>query len=194
MGRDDRLTEYTVGETTIELIQGDITEQEVDAVVNAANSRLAGGGGVDGAIHRAGGPSIMAECDEIREAQGGCETGHAVKTTAGDLPAEMVIHAVGPVWHGGHKNEYVDLEGAYKRSLELAASEGARTIAFPSISTGAYGFPIDRAAPVALGTMVRFALENEGALDAIYMVLFSEDDFDAYAAELAEMVRTKMGT
>jgi O-acetyl-ADP-ribose deacetylase (regulator of RNase III) len=130
----------------IELVVGDITEQEVDAIVNAANSTLLGGGGVDGAIHRAGGPSILAECRDL----GGCPPGEVKATGAGDLPAKHVLHAVGPVWRGGGSGEPDQLAACYRRAIELAAALGDRTIAFPAISTGAYGYPVELAAPVAI--------------------------------------------
>lgn len=186
--------QHTINGTTVRLVHGDITEQTVDAIVNAANSSLLGGSGVDGAIHRKGGPAIMAECQKIRAAQGGCPTGSAVATTAGDLPAKWVVHAVGPVWRGGNHSEFVDLEHAYWRSLELAAELGARTVAFPSLSTGAYGFPIDRAAQVALVTLARYASEHADAFDEVRMVLFSEADLGVYTDEFEQLVRTKLGT
>jgi O-acetyl-ADP-ribose deacetylase len=130
----------------IELVVGDITEQDVDAIVNAANSTLLGGGGVDGAIHRAGGPTILAECRDL----GGCATGDAKATGAGNLPAKHVLHAVGPVWRGGTAGEEEQLASCYRRAIELAASLLDRTVAFPAISTGAYGYPIELAAPVAI--------------------------------------------
>jgi len=130
----------------IELVVGDITEQEVDAIVNAANSTLLGGGGVDGAIHRVGGPSILAECRDL----GGCPPGEVKATGAGDLPAKHVLHAVGPVWRGGGSGEPDKLAACYRRAIELAASLRDRTVAFPAISTGAYGYPIELAAPVAI--------------------------------------------
>jgi len=130
----------------IELVIGDITEQDVDAIVNAANSTLLGGGGVDGAIHRAGGPSILAECRDL----GGCATGDVKATGAGDLPAKHVLHAVGPVWRGGTAGEEAELASCHSRAIELAASLGDRTVAFPAISTGAYGYPVELAAPLAI--------------------------------------------
>lgn len=130
----------------IELVVGDITEQHVDAIVNAANATLLGGGGVDGAIHRAGGPSILDECRDL----GGCTPGDVKATRAGDLPAQHVLHAVGPIWRGGDGNEAELLASCHRRAIELAASLGCRTVAFPAISTGAYGYPVELAAPVAI--------------------------------------------
>lgn len=141
----------TIGGQTVELVQGDITQQQLDAIVNAANSRLAGGGGVDGAIHRRGGPAIMQET--ARRYPEGCPTGSAVISGAGNLPAKYVIHAVGPVWSGGGRGEAALLAGCYRRALELAVERGCSSIAFPAISTGAYGYPLDAAAEVALGTV-----------------------------------------
>src|SRR5208337_946792 len=144
----------TISNQTLELHQGDITLEETDAIVNAANSRLAGGGGVDGAIHRRGGPAIMAETDA--KYPDGCPTGSAVISTAGYLKAHYIIHAVGPVWHGGLQGEAELLAGAYRRSLELAVEHDCRSIAFPALSTGAYGYPMDLAARVALQTAIDF--------------------------------------
>jgi O-acetyl-ADP-ribose deacetylase (regulator of RNase III) len=175
-----------VGKTAIVLKQGDITKEEVDAIVNAANSGLAGGGGVDGAIHRAGGPSIMEECDAIRMKQGGCPTGQAVATGAGRLAATYVIHAVGPRWRGGDAGEAEQLASAYRSSLELAASSGAKTVAFPSISTGVYGFPIDRAAPIALETCREFARRSQSIAE-IRFVLFSKTDLRIYREALGRL-------
>jgi len=168
----------------IELVQGDVTRQEVDAVVNAANSGLRGGGGVDGAIHRAGGPAIMEECRRI----GGCPTGSAVITTGGNLPAGRVIHAVGPRWSGGDRGEAELLAGAYRASLDLAAEHGLRAVAFPSVSTGAYGYPVARAARVALGAVAGFLRDNPGRLDLVRFVLFTAGDLAVYEEALAESV------
>jgi O-acetyl-ADP-ribose deacetylase len=161
--------------TRIELVQGDITEQEVDAIVNAANSSLLGGGGVDGAIHRAGGPAILEECRRLA----GCETGDAKATTAGDLPAEYVIHTVGPVWNGGEHGEDELLASCHRRSLEVAAELACRTVAFPAISTGVYRFPVERAAGIALAA-TRAALERHPELELVRFVLFSDEHLRAF--------------
>ncbi len=167
----------------VELVQGDITRQEVDAIVNAANSGLRGGGGVDGAIHRAGGPAIMEECRRI----GGCPTGSAVITTGGNLPARRVIHTVGPRWSGGSRGEADLLSGAYRSSLQVAVDNGLRSVAFPSISTGVYGYPIEAAAAVALSTMAEFLGENPGCFEVVRFVLFTAADYNVYAAALEEV-------
>ncbi|MCX4242915.1 O-acetyl-ADP-ribose deacetylase [Paraliomyxa miuraensis] len=175
-----------VGRTVISLVQGDITQQEVDAIVNAANNSLLGGGGVDGAIHDAGGSAILEECIAIRARQGGCPTGQAVITTGGRLPAGRVIHAVGPVWHGGGRGEPALLRSAYLRSLELAAREGLRTVAFPSISTGAYQYPLMEAAAIAIGAIVEHVTANPEAHDEVRMVLFTAIDLRAYGDVLQQ--------
>jgi O-acetyl-ADP-ribose deacetylase (regulator of RNase III) len=167
---------------SIELAQGDITAQRVDAIVNAANSTLLGGGGVDGAIHRAGGPAILEECRGL----GGCETGDAKATTGGELPARWVIHAVGPVWHGGDSREDELLASCHRRSLEIAAELGARSVAFPAISTGVYRFPLDRAARVALGATAE-ALTRLPQIELVRFVLFDERAYDAFGAALDEL-------
>ena len=163
----------------ISLLQGDITKVQVDAIVNAANSSLMGGGGVDGAIHRAGGPAILEECREIVARQGRCETGHAVITTGGNLPAKFVIHTVGPVWHGGNNNEVKLLENAYRNSLKLALKNGLETIAFPNISTGIYGFPKEKAAEIAVKTVTQFLLGNDQIRQA-YFVCFDQENYQLY--------------
>lgn len=171
--------ERKVNSTTISLIRGDITLESTDAIVNAANSRLAGGGGVDGAIHRAGGPRIMEECRKI----GSCPTGGAVITSGGMLKARFVIHAVGPVYKDGRHREPELLSDAYISSLTLALEKGLKTIAFPSISTGAYGYPVDEASRVALKTVADFVKAND-FFTLVRFVLFSETDLDAYEAAL----------
>ncbi|MDX5482004.1 MAG: O-acetyl-ADP-ribose deacetylase, partial [Hymenobacteraceae bacterium] len=156
----------------IEVMQGDITRQQVDAVVNAANSSLLGGGGVDGAIHRAGGPAILEECKQIRARQGECPTGEAVITTGGNLPAQYVIHTVGPVWAGGGKGEPELLANCYRSSLRIATEKGLRSIAFPNISTGVYGYPKDQAAKVAVQTVKAYLKGQETGLERIVFVCF----------------------
>ena len=171
------------GITEIILKRGDITREQVEAIVNAANSSLIGGGGVDGAIHFAGGPEILEECKQIRARQGECPPGQAVITCGGKLPARYVIHTVGPVWHGGTRGEAQILESAYLNSLVVAASRGIKTIAFPSISTGAYRYPIKEAAGIALQTCVSFIVENQ-LLEQLRFVLFSERDLSVYQEAL----------
>lgn len=176
----------TIGTATLELSRGDITHQAVDGIVNAANAGLRGGGGVDGAIHRAGGPSIMEECRKI----GHCKTGDAVVTTAGLLPAKAVIHAVGPVWSGGRHGEADLLASCYQRSLELAAERRLETVAFPSISTGAYGYPVDEAARVAVRAVADFLRDQPatGGIRLVRFVLFDRATHDAYAAAVEDVL------
>jgi O-acetyl-ADP-ribose deacetylase (regulator of RNase III) len=166
----------------IELALGDITKEQVDAIVNAANSKLHGGGEVDGAIHRVGGPEIMAECREI----GYCAPGDAVITGAGKLPARYVIHAVGPVWTGGGADEELVLASCHERALELAREHGCRSIAFPAISTGAYGYPPELAAPVALAATVE-ALKRLPRIEKVRFVFVDEGLLDSYERALAEL-------
>ena len=175
------MIEFIIGKTKIRIVQGDITEQNTDAIVNATNSSLMGGGGVDGAIHRKGGPKILEECKKIRENTwpDGLPTGKAVITTGGNLKARYVIHTVGPVWHGGKHGERELLAEAYKNSLKLAVSKGLKTIAFPSISTGAYSYPIEKASKIALKTVQEF-LEKENNLNEVLLVLFSKPDLEIY--------------
>lgn len=163
----------------IELVREDITRLEVDAIVNAANSSLMGGGGVDGAIHRAGGPAVTAECANIVALQGRCEPGHAVITTGGKLPAAQVIHTVGPVWRGGGAGEAQVLKNAYLNSLRLAAEKGLQTIAFPNISTGVYGFPKEAAAKIAIGAVQDF-LKKQDQIKQVYFVCFDQENFELY--------------
>ncbi len=165
----------------IEVVKGDITKQQVDAIVNAANSRLAGGGGVDGAIHRAAGPGLLKECATL----GGCPTGSARITGGYNLPAEYVIHAVGPVWHGGHRGEAELLAGCYRRSLELAVENNVSSISFPAISCGVYHFPIDQAARVAVNEVVTF-LENDQTLEKVIFVCFDDSIQQAVEAALVD--------
>ena len=166
--------------TEVRLVQGDITTFEVDAIVNAANPSLAGGGGVDGAIHRAGGPAVMADLDRRYGRSRHCPTGSAVVSDAGDLPARIVIHAVGPVWRGGSAGEPDLLASAYRTSLDLAADEGCRTVAFPSISTGVYSYPVAEAAAIALRTVDDWIAEHQDALESITFVLFSAATLTAF--------------
>jgi|SRR5450759_4093855 len=172
-----------INETLISLACGDIIQETTDALVNAANERLAGGAGVDGAIHRAGGPEIMAECRKI----GGCPTGQAVITTGGNLRAKYVIHTVGPIYKGGTKGEAFLLQNAYKKSLELAREKGLQSVSFPAISTGIYGYPLEEAARLALKTCIEFARSNTD-IKIIRHILFSWPIYEVYSAELKKLV------
>lgn len=163
----------------IELIKGDITKITVDAIVNAANSSLMGGGGVDGAIHRAGGPAILEECRKIIAKQGSCKTGEAVITTAGNLPAKFVIHTVGPVWNNGKKNEASLLAACYQNCLKLAVKHNLSSIAFPNISTGIYGYPKKEAAEVALKAVLIY-LKHDTFISKVYFVCFDEENYQLY--------------
>jgi O-acetyl-ADP-ribose deacetylase (regulator of RNase III) len=169
------------GKTSIRIVQGDITNQDVDAVVNAANSSLLGGGGVDGAIHRAGGPRILEECREIRRTryQDGLPTGDAVITTGGNLRARHVIHTVGPVWAGGGYGEEKELAKAYRSSLRVAEENGLRSVAFPSISTGAYGYPKEEAATVAVKAVGDY-LRGGSNIEEVVFVLYGPQDYSLY--------------
>lgn len=170
--------------TEIKLIKGDITTISVDAIVNAANSSLLGGGGVDGAIHRKGGSQILEECKIIRNRQGKCKTGDAVYTSAGLLPAKYVIHTVGPVWNGGHKKEKELLVSCYKKSLELADSLSVKSIAFPNISTGIYRFPKNEAAKVAVDTVKEFINTDNKNIEEVVFVCFDDENFELYKSIL----------
>ena len=169
--------------STLELVEGDITRQEVDAIVNAANTSLLGGGGVDGAIHLAGGPAILEACKKI----GGCPTGEAVITTGGNLPAKYVIHTVGPVWHDGSRREPELLRNAYKNSLLIAEENNLVSIAFPSISTGAYRFPIDKASRIALSTAIEH-LKGKTNIKTAHFALFGTSAFEAYKTALQQLL------
>ncbi len=175
-----------LGSSRLELVQGDITQQQVDALVNAANMQLAGGGGVDGAIHKAGGPEIMAACRTL----GGCPTGDAVATTAGRLPAKRVIHAVAPRWRGGKHGEPAQLASAYRNAFRVAAEEGMKSIAVPSLGTGAYGYPVTDAARIAVGAAMEFLGRAPGE-SLIRFVLFDRDTYDAFREQLEEQAPTQ---
>ena len=183
----DRGLVRTIGPGRLEIVGGDLTREKVDAIVNAANSSLLGGGGVDGAIHRAGGPAILEECRAIRARRGSLPPGEAVITTGGALPARRVIHTVGPVWHGGRTGEPEALASCYRSSLALAEEEGLESVSFPSISTGAFGYPIEEAAPVALHAIAD-ALAEARHVRLVRCVLFSERDLDVYARVLEAIV------
>jgi O-acetyl-ADP-ribose deacetylase (regulator of RNase III) len=174
----------SINRSFLELVVGDITDQETDAIVNAANSALAGGLGVDGAIHRAGGPQIMAECRKI----GGCPTGEARLTLGGNLKAKYVIHAVGPIYKDGTEGEAELLSSAYDASLQIARNNKIKSVAFPSLSTGAYGYPLELAAPIALQTVIDELKQNEG-IDLVRIVLFHPDIYSIYETELKNLVR-----
>jgi O-acetyl-ADP-ribose deacetylase (regulator of RNase III) len=176
------MKEVMLGSVKLSALLGDITGQEVDAIVNAANSKLAGGGGVDGAIHRAGGPGIMAECDIIRRKEGGCPPGRAVITTAGGLSARYVIHTVGPIWRGGGRGEPDILASCYASSIRIASENGCRTIAFPSIGTGAYRYPVRDAAGIAVSSVAEAAAGS--VLEEVRFVLFSQADYETYSEAL----------
>ena len=167
----------------IEIVQGDITKIKVDVIVNAANSSLLGGGGVDGAIHRAGGSAILDDCMKIRAKQGGCKTGEAVITGAGNLPAKHVIHTVGPVWYGGQNGESEKLTSCYFNSLQLAVKNNCKTVAFPNISTGVYGYPKGKAAKIAYHTVANFLSENE-SIEKVIFVCFDEENYKLLLDEL----------
>ncbi len=178
----DEAAAYLVSKATVRVLRGDITDQDTDAIVNAANSSLLGGGGVDGAIHARGGPAILAECRSLREARWprGMPPGEAAATSGGRLRARYVIHTVGPVWQGGGAGEEEILRRCYRRSLEVAEEHGIGSVAFPSISTGAYGYPIDRAGPVAIAT-VEEGVARHPSIREVRFVLFSSFDLAAYS-------------
>jgi O-acetyl-ADP-ribose deacetylase (regulator of RNase III) len=183
----EQAMEMSINQTTLTIIQGDITKQATDAIVNAANSSLMGGGGVDGAIHRAGGPAILEECKKIVARQGRLPAGKAVITTGGNLKAPYVIHTVGPIWHGGKGNEAELLRSAYHECLKLATENKLAGISFPSISTGAYGYPVDEAARVALNTVFSFLKEQATSLKDVVFVLFDSRSYQSYCSALQEV-------
>ena len=178
------MVKVTINKSVLELIEGDITEQETDAIVNAANSSLLGGGGVDGAIHRAGGPKILEECRKL----GGCPTGEARITQGGNLKAKYVIHTVGPIYSGGKQREAELLASAYKNSLSLASQYKLKSVAFPSISTGAYGYPVNEAAMVALKTVINY-FKTHTDIELVRFVLFGLKAYQAYDKALQELVK-----
>jgi len=180
--------EITINNTKVSIVQGDITRHATDAIVNAANSSLMGGGGVDGAIHRAGGPAILEECKEIVSRQGRLPTGKAVITTGGNLKAKHVIHTVGPFWQGGARKEAELLASAYRESLTVAAENKLASISFPSISTGAYGYPVAEAASIAIGTVISFLKERATSIKEVVFVLFDSRTYESYCSALQEMM------
>ena len=184
---DEQGVEVTVNQAKLSLVQGDITRQTTDAIVNAANSGLMGGGGVDGAIHRAGGSAILEECKQIVSKQGRLPTGEAVITTGGNLKARYVIHTVGPVWRGGTQGEAELLTSAYRESLKLAAENGLSSISFPSISTGVYGYPVDEAAEVALASVIAF-IRDITSIREVTFVLFDSNTYSGYCQALKKLV------
>jgi len=179
--------EVNINQTKLAIIQGDITKQSTDAIVNAANPSLMGGGGVDGAIHRAGGPAILEECKKVVTQQGRLPTGKAVITTGGNLKAQYVIHTVGPIWHGGSRNEAELLKSAYYECLKLATENKLASISFPSISTGAYGYPVDEAARIALNTVFLFLKKQATSLKDVVFVLFDSQTYQSYHSALQEV-------
>ena len=183
--------EAIINQARLSIIHGDITRQTTDAIVNAANSGLMGGGGVDGAIHRAGGPAILEECKQIVTRQGRLPAGKAVITTGGNLKAKHVIHTVGPIWYGGTKNEADLLTSAYQESLKLAAANNLASVSFPSISTGAYGYPVAGASEVAVKAVASFLREQVTSIKEVVFVLFDSRTYDAYGSALEKMMTQK---
>ena len=184
---ESQATKVIVNQAKLRIIQGDITRQATDAIVNAANSSLMGGGGVDGAIHRAGGLAILEECKQIVARQGRLPTGKAVITTGGNLKAKYVIHTVGPIWHGGNSGEPELLASAYQQSLKIAAEKNLNSVSFPSISTGAYGYPVGQASEVALDAVITFLSQRTASLREVVFVLFDSRTLGVYSSALREM-------
>jgi len=184
---EKEMPELKIKQARLSLLQGDITRQEADAIVNAANSSLMGGGGVDGAIHRAGGSAILEDCKKVVARQGRLPTGQAVITTGGNLKAKHVIHTVGPVWHGGSSGEPELLTSAYTESLKVAEENSLSSVSFPSISIGVYGYPVDKAAKVAIEAVVSFLRDKAASVREVMFVLFDSRTYDAYHAALQEI-------
>ena len=178
--------EVQIGKSKLAIIEGDITREETDAIVNAANSGLKGGGGVDGAIHRAGGPAILEECQQIIARQGRLPAGQAVITTAGNMKARHVIHTVGPIYSGGGRNESELLKSAYLESLKLASKKGLKSLSFPAISTGAYGYPVSEAARIALKTAIDY-LKEHADIERVRFVLFGKPAYDVFVEEMKKL-------
>ena len=185
---EKQIVEVIINQAKLRIVQGDITKQDTDAIVNAANSSLMGGGGVDGAIHRAGGPAILEECKQIVARQGRLPTGKAVMTAGGNIKARYVIHTVGPIWRGGDKGEPELLASAYQESLKLAMENQLSSISFPSISTGVYGYPVDKASRVAIGVVIAFLRRSVTSIREIVFVLFDSQTLRAYSSALKEVI------
>ncbi|MFC1897529.1 O-acetyl-ADP-ribose deacetylase [Chloroflexota bacterium] len=185
---EKQITEITINQTKLRIIQGDITKQDTDTIVNAANSSLMGGGGVDGAIHRAGGPAILEECKQIVARQGRLPTGKAVMTTGGNLKARYVIHTVGPIWYGGNKGEPELLASAYQESLRLAMENQLYNVSFPSISTGVYSYPVDKASRVAIRAIITSLRQGDTSIREVVFVLFDSQTFGTYSSALKEII------
>jgi O-acetyl-ADP-ribose deacetylase (regulator of RNase III) len=187
---EKQIVEVIINQAKLRIVQGDITKQDTDAIVNAANSSLMGGGGVDGAIHRAGGPAILEECKQIVARQGHLPTGKAVMTTGGNLKARHVIHTVGPIWYGGVKGEPELLASAYQESLKLAMGNQLSSISFPSISTGAYGYPVAKASRLAIGAVIASLRQSVTSVREVVFVLFDSQTFRTYSSALKEIIGT----
>ncbi|MDD4876812.1 MAG: O-acetyl-ADP-ribose deacetylase [Dehalococcoidales bacterium] len=187
-----QITEFIINQAKLSIVQGDITKQNTDAIVNAANSSLMGGGGVDGAIHKAGGPTILKECQQIVARQGRLPAGKAVITKGGNLKAKHVIHTVGPIWRGGEKGESEILASAYRESLKLAMEYKFNSISFPSISTGAYSYPVDKASVIALKTVINTLRNSTDTIREVIFVLYNNQIFKAYTSALKELAKQQI--